>query len=167
LDSRHGVSAMAFVPSPPPSRKRRARRIRYYKKSGVYATPAGYSASGGTGETRRSVLLAAEVFAATARALGASLCKSRRIPAATAVLPVGEQSANVETDGGAAPNAAPFEFGERHPLWGRWVTGKGKQPKRPYLDRTAKDGTTINSAGDIYADAETALLAEEYDLEIT
>ncbi len=32
-----------------------------------------------------------------------------------------------------APAAGIFEFGGRHPIFGRWVTGKGNQEARPYL----------------------------------
>lgn len=163
--------SLPFSPTPKPKRKYRARKLKYYKKSGVYATPVGFTTGDGGAATRRSVLLAAEMFAVTARALGSSLCRSTRIPPATAVVPVGEQVANVETDGESAPNAAPFEFGENHPVYGRPTVSRDKwtwrkQPKRPYLDITALDPITNTIAGDIYADAETALLAEEYDLEI-
>jgi hypothetical protein len=55
----------------------------------------------------------------------------------------------VQTNGKKAPNAAPFEFGERHPLFGmtgkpggRGPLGKGywfKQPTRPYMETAARN----------------------------
>jgi hypothetical protein len=135
------------------------RRRSYRKKSGVYATPGSWSPSV-AGGTRESVLMAAEIFATKARSIAAKF--STRIPAATHVEPLNEQTATVVTDGKAAPNAAPFEFGERHPLWGRWVTGKGKQPTRAYMNRTANDSATLDEAADVYANVETILLSAEH-----
>jgi hypothetical protein len=65
---------------------------------------------------------------------------SRRIPLATHRDQVGlsDSEVTVTTDHRAAPNAAPFEWAEHHPLFGG-ATGKpheGKgwyqQPRRPY-----------------------------------
>lgn len=139
--------------------KRRAEKARRYtKKSGVFATPAGFSLK--AGDTRSSVLKAASIFQAQAKKNAARF--STRIPAATYVQGYQDQEAMVVTDGSAAPNAAPFEFGERHPLWGRWVTGKGKQPRRSYMSNAATNAGVIENAAEAYAEAERILLAEEF-----
>lgn len=138
------------------SARQRARR--YAKKSGVYATNAG-DVAGGTGTSRNGVLAAAQVFAAQAQKNAARF--SVRIPAATYVQAVEEQSALVITDGTAAPNAAPFEFGERHPLYGNrkfWY----KQPLRAYMSNAARNAGAQNRATEAYGDAEAKQLAEEY-----
>lgn len=146
--------------APPPfivPRKKRRRQPNYRKKSGVVATPSGFNISGGG--TRESVLAAAEIFAEKARQIAAKF--SRRIPAATYVDPYTEQQAQVVTDGVEAPNAAPFEFGERHPLFGdrkHWY----KQPTRAYMSRAAQDSSTIDKAADIYGSLEADLLADEF-----
>jgi hypothetical protein len=137
-------------------RKRRARS--YRKKSGVFATPAGFTPLGG-GFTRMSVLKAAAIFAAQARTNAAKF--SVRIPAATSVLPYNEHQAQVVTDGVAAPNAAPFEFGERHPLWGNRKYWR-PQPRRAYMDRAARNPGAFSAAAEIYAETETELLAKEF-----
>jgi hypothetical protein len=139
-------------------RKRRRRSYSYRKKSGVYATPGSWFASG-AGSTRESVLAAAEIFAAKARANAAKF--SKRIPAATAVVPWKDDTATVTTDGDAAPNAAPFEFGERHPLYGNrkfWFP----QPRRSYMSNAANSASTVNAAAEVYAAKEVELLAAEY-----
>lgn len=133
------------------------RRHSYRKKSGVYGTPAGFGLGGGG--TRESVMAAAEVFAEQARVNAAAF--STRIPAATGVEALNEQTAAVVTDGGAAPNAAPFEFAERHPLFGNrghWY----RQPRRAYMDRAARNSSTNEQALQVYGDLETALLAAEF-----
>jgi hypothetical protein len=135
----------------------KAAQRRYSKKSGVFATPVGFSVRAGS--TRPSVLKAAEVFLEQARRNAAKF--SRRIPAATYVSGYQDQQAMIVTDGDAAPNAAPFEFAERHPLWGdraHWY----KQPRRPYMSRAASSKATVEKAADIYAAAEALLLAEEH-----
>lgn len=145
------------------SRKRKDRVTRgtgsrYRKKSGVFATPAGFAPSG-SGATRSSVIEAAKLFLAQARKNAAKF--SRRIPAATYVAPYEEQQAQIVTDGVAAPNAAPFEFGERHPLFGdrhHWY----RQPRRSYMSRAATNKKTIDQAAEIYAQIERDLLAEEH-----
>jgi hypothetical protein len=61
---------------------------------------------------------------------------SRRIPAATRRDQVGPNAneVTVSTDNLAAPNAAPFEFAEHHPLFGNH-RHMYRQPKRPYAAR--------------------------------
>lgn len=149
---------MAQPPSFQVPRKKRKRSAQSYRKrSGVVATPGGFQINGGG--TRASVMKAAEIFAAKARANAAKF--SRRIPAATYVDPYTEEQAQVVTDGTMAPNAAPFEFGERHPLFGdrkHWY----KQPTRAYMSRAAKDSKTIDTAADVYATAEVEMLEQEY-----
>jgi len=139
------------------SARQRARR--YAKKSGVYATNAGDVAAGGSGNSRDGVLAAAAVFAEKARANAAKF--STRIPAATFVKAVDEQQALVMTAGNEAPNAAPFEFRERHPLWGdrkHWYA----QPLRAYMSNAARNAATQSKAADAYGDAETKQLAKEF-----
>jgi len=129
------------------------RRKRYIKKNGVHMSPRW---GGGSG-TRESVMKAAEVFRDQAR-LNASKF-SQRIPLSTDVVMKDENTAQVVTDGQGAPNAAPFTFGLRHPLFGDeryWY----KQPVRDYMGRAAK--TALNRAAEVYADEETKLLAEEF-----
>lgn len=150
------------------NRKERASLARRYtKKSGVFATPVSFTSK--PGETRASVIKAAEIFRDQAKKNASKF--SRRIPAATYVQGTDEQRALVVTDGVAAPNAAPFEFAERHPLnypnqvkalnrHGRafnWV----KQPRRSYMSNAANNGKTVDQAADIYAQTERDLLANE------
>jgi hypothetical protein len=76
---------------------------------------------------------AAEVIAIDARARARKF--SIRIPVATTVQP-GYVPAEVViiTDGDLAPNAAPFEYGKRHPLFGdtnHWYP----TPFRPYMSQ--------------------------------
>src|SRR5258708_31679927 len=81
---------------------------------------------------QKYLLAAAELIAVKARANAAKF--SRRIPGATHARPKGPDAVVVITDGMAAPNAAPFEFGKRHPLFGdrtHWY----KQPTRAYISR--------------------------------
>lgn len=153
---------MADDPQPfvvPKKRKRQAGNgSKYRKKSGAYATPTGFAPSG-SGDVRESVLKAAEVFLVQARKNAMRF--STRIAPATHVTGLGEHQAMLVTDGTAAPNAAPFEFGERHPLYGNrrhWY----KQRTRAYMSRAASNKTAISKAADIYAEAEKTLLAEEY-----
>lgn len=156
--------------SVPQKRHRRRDSSRSYtKKSGVFATPRDLNPSG-RGITRESVLKAAQVFADQARKNASRF--SKRIPAATFVDSAGDQRAEIVTDGTAAPNAAPFEFGERHPLnypnqvatlnrYGRsrhWV----KQRTRAYMSNAAKNPRAIQKAADVYASTETELLAQEH-----
>lgn len=136
---------------------RKAARRSYRKKSGVFATPAGFSVGGFAG-TRQSVIEAAGVIARQAAANASKF--SRRIPAATFVDGVSESQAQVITDGTAAPNAAPFEYGERHPLFGdreHWY----KQATKPYMNQAAT-GDALDEAADVYGDLETQLLAQEH-----
>jgi hypothetical protein len=79
---------------------------------------------------------------------------SRRIPAATHV-GTNNGMVAVITDGNVAPNAAPFEAGELHPLWahvGSWRYEHwkwGKQPTRPYMIEAAT--AKIDEAAEAYA----------------
>lgn len=160
-----------FIVEKKKPRRRGISGSRYAKKSGVFATAAGFTPRG-SGNTRASVLKAAEVFRDQARANAAKF--SRRIPPATNVTGYLEEQAMVWTDGVAAPNAAPFEFGERHPSnlpnitfnkYGRrtvWAPqGVPPKPKsRPYMSR-AVNSKTIDKAADIYAAAEVQLLLDE------
>ncbi len=139
--------------------RRRRGSKRGYKKSGVFATAAGQT-FGGTGGSRRSILAAAKVFADQAKKNASRF--STRIPPATGVEGYGEQEAMVVTDGAAAPNAAPFEFGLRHPLNYPGQTGWGKQPTRAYMSNAARNQGALQRAADIYGDAEAELLAEEF-----
>ena len=91
---------------------------------------------------------AAAQIIATAAGVSAS-AYSRRIPRSMRVLQTGAQRFSVVAGGDAAPNARPFETGDRHPLWGRWVTGKGRQPKRPFLEEGAAAG--ITEAASVFA----------------
>lgn len=89
---------------------------------------------------------AGEVIARAARDIASTF--SRRIPAATKVVQAGDNRFLVITDGQAAPNAAPFEYAERHPLFGDedlWY----KQPKRPYMVEAAE--ATADQAMNKYA----------------
>lgn len=135
------------------------RRSRSYrKKSGVYAVPSSFTPSG-AGGTRKSVLAAAELYAEQARKNAAKF--STRIPAATGVEPWAEEAAAVVTNGNAAPNAAPFEFGERHPLYGNrkhWY----KQPTRAFMNRAAMNPGVAEAAANVYGEMEIAMLAEEF-----
>ncbi len=135
---------------------KKARRRSYRKKSGVFATPGGFTISA-FGGTRESVLEAAAVLMRQAK-LNASF--SRRIPAATMVAGFSENEAMVVTDGTAAPNAAPFEFGERHPVFGNRNVWR-KMKTKAYMNRAAT-GPAVDEAADVYADLETILLAHEY-----
>jgi hypothetical protein len=83
---------------------------------------------------------AADVISNRAKIIAGAF--SRRIPAATHVA-VSNGMVAVITDGTLAPNAAPFEAAELHPLWAhigswRYVHYKwGKQPPRPYMTEAA------------------------------
>lgn len=139
-------------------RKKRRQPSYIKRRSGVTATPEGFSITG-SGGTRESVMKAAEIFAARARVNAAKF--SARIPLATFVEGVDGDHAQVVTDGVLAPNAAPFEFGERHPLFGNrqhWY----KQPTRAYMSNAATNNATIDAAADAYGNSEAELLAKEY-----
>lgn len=144
------------------SRKDRATRggngSRYRKKSGVYAIPVGFAPKM-SGGTRDSVLRAAGIVLERVRLNAAKF--SKRIPAATNIESRAEQEAMIVTDGNEAPNGAPFEFGERHPLFGDrelWY----KQPRRSYMSNAARHAPTVAKAAEEYGKVETDLLADEY-----
>ena len=87
---------------------------------------------------------AARTFAKAAQKISSAF--STRIPAATHVVPSVDQgrTASVITEGQLAPNAAPFEAAEAHPLWadiGSWRYDHdkwGRQPLRPYMLEAAE-----------------------------
>lgn len=95
-------------------------------------------------ETRR-VKNAAKIIRDEAARIASAF--SRRIGPATKVQG-GVSGVYIQTNGRLAPNAAPFEFGERHPLFGltgrpggRGPKGSGhwyRQPKRPYMEEGAR-----------------------------
>lgn len=152
------MSDAPVVPTPKPKRNK-LRKTRSYKKSGVFATPVSLSLK--SGNTRKSVIQAAQVFGDQAKNSAKKF--STRIPAATYVMGSTEQAAQVVTDGTDAPNAAPFEFGERHPLWGRRGPGDWrKQPTRAYMSNAARNSGAITRAAEAYAEAEKLMLSEEY-----
>jgi hypothetical protein len=96
---------------------------------------------------------AAEVIAAQARANAAW---SKRIPAATRVgggLTAG--GVYVRTPGKYARNAAPFEFGKRHPLFARVGSKRYSgewypTPHRPYMEDAAEQA--LDRAAEKYAE---------------
>lgn len=85
------------------------------------------------GENEEFLFLAGQEIAKAARGIAAGF--SRRIPVATGVY--GDSyGVAVVTDAVIAPNGAPFEFAERHPLFGDrdyWYA----QPRRPYMTEGA------------------------------
>lgn len=94
----------------------------------------------------RFLLAAAEIVAETAKGIASAF--STRIPAATRAIPVGDGECVVITDGTEAPNASPFEFGKRHPLFGDteyWYP----QPKKPYMTQAFRRSS--DAAMDAYA----------------
>lgn len=144
-------------------RRRASLGQKYRKKSGVFATPVTFKVDQAR-NTRESVLQAAAVFMMKARANAAKF--STRIPPATTVQGYDEQKAMVVTDGAAAPNAAPFEFRERHPVFADKDLPRDEwtwryQPRRSYMGNAATNKPTVSKAVDVYGDIETKLLAEE------
>ena len=130
----------------------------YRKRGGVFGTPEHLVVKDFTG-TRTSVRLAAGIFCEAAKAQAAKF--SRTIPQATKVVGVDMNRARVITDGFLAPMAAPFEFGERHPLYGNrlyWY----KQQTKAYMTKAAGDGTVMAAALEAYGKEETRLLAIEF-----
>jgi hypothetical protein len=101
----------------------------------------------------RALTAAAKVFERYAKSISSGF--SRRIPAATSV-DAGVQGVRVVTDGIAAPNAIPFETGEKHP--NRAAVGSYRyehdrwfhQPYRPYMLAAAQAGA--DEAMDAYMD---------------
>ena len=94
---------------------------------------------------------AAEVIAVRARAISATF--SKRIPASIKITggTTGVYIIAGGPDGKEAPNAYPFEYGVRHPLFGNrnhWYA----QPKRPFLEEAAVQ------AADAAAEAFAAVL---------
>lgn len=97
---------------------------------------------------------AAEIISAEAKRVSAM--RSVRIPASTHV-GVNNGMVAVITDGATAPNAAPFEAAELHPLWAhvgsyRYVHFKwGRQPFFPYMMIAAEN--KIAEAAEAYGDS--------------
>lgn len=101
-------------------------------------------------DLRRRRREAADKTARAARSNAAAF--SKRIPGATKVREYRAYT-EVVTLGNEAPNAAPFEAGEEHPLFGD-RKHEYRQPHRPFMqaafDRTADDGA--NHMGDVVDD---------------
>lgn len=88
---------------------------------------------------------------------------STRIPAATRVVSVDSNHAQVVTSNSEAPNAYPFQYRIRHPLnypnqrnakhdkvYKRWMGGTpGKGPTRDYMTKAARDVLAIENALDV------------------
>lgn len=97
---------------------------------------------------------AAELISKRAKEISAAF--SRRIPASTHVV-VASGVVQVRTEGATAPNAAPFEAAELHPLWARVGTPRytdwkwGKQPYRPYMLMAAEQ--EIDAAAEEYGES--------------
>lgn len=91
---------------------------------------------------------AAQIIANAAKRNAAAF--SRRIPPATSVGGgLSGKGVYVRTNGNKARNAAPFEFGERHPLFGdrnHWYA----TPHRPYMEDAAEQ--TLDRAAEAYAE---------------
>jgi hypothetical protein len=100
---------------------------------------------------------AADIIRDEARRISSSF--SRRIPAATHTRQ-GPRYTEVVTDGNAAPNAAPFEFAENHPLFARKGTKRYrdskwyKQPHRPFMAEAvdAKKDDAVAKAAEVVND---------------
>lgn len=135
----------------------RRKRRTYRKKSGVRAVVGQMKSS--SGASRESLIKAAQVLCDQAKVNAAKF--SKKIPAATYVEGLESLECEVVTDGTMAPNAAPFEFGERHPLFGdrsHWY----KQPTRAYMDKAAKNAGALTRASDIFGTEETKLLGKQF-----
>lgn len=137
----------------------KGRRKKYRKKTGVHATPAGWAPKG-SGETRDSVVMAAEVFAARAR-LNASF--SKRIAEAISVAGFQHEAAMITA---SAPQSVSFEFGQKHPLNYPNQQGSpnawGPTPKRPFMDRAARSKRAIKKAAEVYSTRERELIAMQF-----
>lgn len=119
------------------------------RKTSVNGSPSvgGSSSSGMDADSAERIKEAAEVIAAGARQNASSF--SKRIPAATKAVGDSATKAHVITSGAQAPNAAPFEYAERHPLFGNkkhWYT----QPHRPYMERAGRDD--LDEAAEAYSE---------------
>lgn len=100
------------------------------------------------------LIKAARIIAERARVISSAF--SRRIPAGTHVVVKTNGIVAVRTEGAIAPNAAPFEAAELHPLWARVGSVRylyshwGKQPYRPYMLQAALQ--KLDDAAEAYAD---------------
>lgn len=110
-----------------------------------------------TGKDLYYLMQAAEKISTRAKIISGTF--SRRIPIATHVT-VNNGVVAVITDGSIAPNAAPFEGGELHPLWARVGSWRylhfkwGQQPLRPYMMEAAAselDNAAVTYAKSVYA----------------
>jgi hypothetical protein len=103
---------------------------------------------------RAALSKAAEIISTRAKEIAST--RSRRIPAATHVTEA-NGIVQVKTEGSIAPNAAPFEAGELHPLWARVGSNKynhgdwGRQPLFPYMMMAAEE--TLDQAAEAYGDS--------------
>lgn len=93
------------------------------------------------------LVAAAEVIAAAAGANASQF--SRRIPKSIKVIP-SKGTVLIIAGGNAAPNADPFEYGKKHPLFGHWETGPQYfMKKRPFLEEAAV--SALDKAADEFA----------------
>jgi hypothetical protein len=101
-----------------------------------------------------ALVRAASIIARRAKEISSAF--SRRIPASTHVT-VSNGMVAVVTDGKTAPNAAPFEAAELHPLWARVGSYRyehmpwGKQPLRAYMMTAATQ--KLDDAAQAYGEA--------------
>jgi hypothetical protein len=103
---------------------------------------------------RAALRRAANIICDRAQTIAAK--RSRRIPAATHVLE-DQGIVKVKTEGSLAPNAAPFEAGELHPLWAHVGSYRydhykwGRQPFFPYMMEAALE--KVDDAAQAYGDS--------------
>ncbi len=106
-----------------------------------------FSADGFADLNQAFLAKGAELIAEAAKASARKF--SIRIPVATTVRPgYAPDEVVVITDGDIAPNAAPFEYGKRHPLFGNtnfWYP----TPKRSYMTQAFR--ATSTAALQVYA----------------
>lgn len=138
-------------------------------RKGKYAHAAQVQRGSGT---RVSLAKAGDVVLKAAQAEAAKV--SATVAAATTLNQVDENTIMISVDPVAAPMARPFEFGLRHPLnypsqrVGANARSRGSnhwaaQKAKPFLDKAMEAAFT--KAVDVYADEETKLLADEYELD--
>lgn len=101
------------------------------------------------------LMAAAKVFCDLAKSISSR--RSRRIPIATKVSDQGGNEVDVVTNGDIAPNAAPFEYAEMHPLWASVGSTRydrpddwRRQPLFPYMDMAMNAG--LDAAAQKYGD---------------
>jgi hypothetical protein len=94
---------------------------------------------------------AAEVIAVAVRAASSF---STKIPASVKVVG-GNTGVYVIAGGDMAPSADPIEYGKRHPLFGKWMSGaQYTMKKRPFLEEA------MEAAGDKAAEAFSEVLLD-------